>query len=53
MAAMVEETQVPTFGEDPIPKGNAVPDPLKDEVDGPVEAPGWVGTDIPGVDEMG
>ena len=53
MVEMVEETPVPTIGEDPIPKGNVVLDLLKDEVDGPVEAPRGAGTEKPGVDEMG
>ena len=53
MAVVVEETPVPTFGADPTPKGKVVPDPLKDEAAGPVEAPGGVGTNTPGVDEMG
>ena len=53
MVAVVEETPVPTFGEDTIPKGNIVPDPLKDEADGLVEAPGGAGMDTPRVDEMG
>ena len=35
----VEETPNPTIGEDPIPKGNVLLDPLRDEDEGPVEAP--------------
>ena len=50
---VVEETSIPTFGVDPTPKGKVVPDPLKDEANGPVEAPRGAGTDTPGVDEMG
>ena len=53
MAVVVEETLVPTFGADPTPKGKVVPDPLKDEADGLVEALGGAGTDTTGVDEMG
>ena len=53
MAAVVEETPVPTFGADPTPKGKLVPDLLKGEADGPVEALGGVGMDPLGVDEMG
>ena len=53
MAAVVEETLVPTFGADPTPKGKVMPDPLKDEADGLVEVPGGVGTDTTRVDEMG
>ena len=51
MATMVEETLVPTFGVDPTPKGKVVPDLLKDEADGLVEAPGGAETNTPGVDE--
>ena len=39
--------------DDPSPKGNVIPDPLKDEADGPVEAPRGAIMDTPGVDEMG
>ena len=53
MAVVVEETPVPTFGADPTPKGTVVPDPLKHEVDGLVEAPRGAGTDTVGVNEMG
>ena len=52
MAVVVEETPVPTFGVDPTPKGKVVFDPLKDEVDGPVEALEGAGTGMTGVDEM-
>ena len=38
MVTVVEETPVPTFGVDPAPKGKVVPDPLKDEENGPIEA---------------
>ena len=53
MVAVVEETPDPINDDDPSPKGNVMLDPLKDEVDGPVEAPGGARTDTPGVDEMG
>ena len=53
MAVVVEETRDPTIGEDTIPKGNVVLDPLRDEDDGPVEAPELAGTERPVVDEMG
>ena len=53
MAVVVEETPVPTIGDDPIPKGEVVPNSLRDEDDGPVEAPGGEGTERPVVDEMG
>ena len=53
MAAVVEETPVPTFDVDPTPKGKVVLDPLKDEADGLVEAPRGAGTDTLGVDEKG
>ena len=53
MAIVAEETPDPTIGEDPIPKGNVVPDPLRDEDEGLVEAPELVGTKRLVVDEMG
>ena len=48
-----EETPDPINDDDPNPKGNVVLDPLKDEADGPVEAPRGAGTDTPRVDGMG
>ena len=53
LTAAIEETPDPTNDDDPSPKGNVVPDPLKDEADGIVEAPRGAGTNKPGVDEMG
>ena len=49
----VGETPNPINDDDPSPKGNVMPDPLKDEVDGPVEAPGGARMDTPRLDEMG
>ena len=53
MADVVEETLDPTIGEDTIPKWNVVLDPLRDENDGPVEAPKMARTERLIVDEMG
>ena len=53
MVVVVEETLDPTIGEDPILKLNVVPDPLRDEDDGPIEAPELARTERPVVDEMG
>ena len=53
LTTVVEETPDPINDDDPNPKGNVVPDPLKDEEDGPVEALGGAGTNTPGVDGMG
>ena len=53
MAVVVEEISDPTIGEDPIQKWNVVPDPLRDQDDGPVEAPELVGNERLVVDEMG
>ena len=50
---MVQETLDPTVNEDPIPKWNVVPDPLRDEDDGPVETQKLVGVERLVVDEMG
>ena len=50
---MVEETLDPTIGIYPIPKWNVVLDPLRDEDDGPVEAPELARTERPVMDEMG
>ena len=48
-----EETLDPINDDDPIPKGNVMPDPLKDEADGLVEAPRGEKSDTPRVDEVG
>lgn len=49
----VEENPNPINDDDPSPKGNVMPDPLKDHANGPVEALGRARMDTPGVDEMG
>ena len=53
LTAAVEETPDPINDDDPSPKGNVMPSPLKDEAYGAVEAPGGEGKDTAGVDEMG
>ena len=53
LMTIVEETPDPINDDDPSPKGDVVPDTLKDEADGLVEALGGAGMDTPGVDEMG
>ena len=53
MEVVVEETLVPTIGEDPIPKGNVVSYTLRDKDDRPVEAPELAGDESLAVDEMG
>ena len=53
LVAVVEETPDPTIGEDPIPKENVVPDPLRDEDDGPVVVHKVERDKRPLVDEMG
>ena len=53
LMAAAEETPDPINDDDPSPKGNVMPDTLKDEANGPVEAPREARTDTPGVDEMG
>ena len=47
-----EETPEPINDDNPSPKGNVMPDPLKDEVDGPVEAPRGAGTEKGGGVEL-
>ena len=50
---VVEETLDPKSDEDPIPKSNVVPNPLRDEDDVLVDVPEVEGTKGPLVDEMG
>ena len=52
MEIVVEETLDPTISEDPIPKWNVVPNPLRDEDDGLVEALELEGIEMPVVDEV-
>ena len=53
MVDVVEETHDPKIDEDPIPKWNVVPDPLRDEDDGPMDAPKFERDERPLLDEMG